>query len=77
MMYSFFGDIVLDPFAGSGTTSKAALDLGRKSIGIEINPNFLSLMEDKIGLSQVQNSDSNDMFEIINKVSGETRVFYK
>ena len=32
------GDIVLDPFSGSGTTGKVALELNRKYIGIDINP---------------------------------------
>ena len=36
-LYSFYGDTVLDPFLGTGTTSKVAIELGRKSIGYEIN----------------------------------------
>lgn len=35
-MYSFLGDTILDPFLGSGTTSKVAAELGRNSIGFEI-----------------------------------------
>jgi len=39
-MFSFTGDTVLDPFAGSGTTMVAALRTGRKSIGVEIDPEY-------------------------------------
>ncbi|WP_457627325.1 DNA-methyltransferase [Persephonella sp.] len=39
-MYSFKGDVVLDPFAGTGTTLIAAYILDRKSIGYEINNCF-------------------------------------
>ena len=38
-MYSFAGDTVLDPFLGSGTTSKVAVEMGRNSIGYEIGFN--------------------------------------
>jgi len=50
-MFSFYGDTVLDPFLGSGTTSKAALDLGRNSIGYEINKDFLETIKEKIGIN--------------------------
>ncbi|WP_456369919.1 DNA methyltransferase [Geoglobus sp.] len=49
-MYTFVGDVVLDPFLGSGTTVKAALDLGRNGIGYEINREFLSIIREKLGL---------------------------
>ena len=39
-MFSFTDDVILDPFLGSGTTCRAAKDLGRKSIGIEIDPRY-------------------------------------
>jgi hypothetical protein len=48
-MFTFVGDTVLDPFLGSGTTVKAALDLGRNAVGYEINPDFLEAMPRKIG----------------------------
>jgi DNA modification methylase len=48
-MFSFAGDTVLDPFAGTGTTTLAALETGRHSIGIEIEPKYLDLMERRLG----------------------------
>lgn len=54
-MFSFAGETVLDPFAGSGTTSLAAMKLGRNSISYEINNEFLPLIKEK--LSTVNNPD--------------------
>ena len=51
-MFSFVGDTVLDPFLGSGTTSLAAKNLNRNSIGYEINEEFLSIIKEKLGLRQ-------------------------
>lgn len=48
-MFSFAGDTVVDPFAGTGSTTLAALELGRHSIGIEIEPKYLDLMERRLG----------------------------
>jgi len=47
-MFSFVGETVLDPFAGSGTTSLAAKHLGRNSIGYEINKEFQPIINEKI-----------------------------
>jgi len=41
--------IVLDPFVGSGTTLKVAKELNRKSIGIELQKNFLKIIEKRCG----------------------------
>lgn len=51
-MYTFVGDIVLDPFLGSGTTVKVALDLNRNAIGYEINEKFLEIIKEKLGLGK-------------------------
>ncbi|MEW6685714.1 MAG: DNA methyltransferase [Candidatus Edwardsbacteria bacterium] len=51
-MFSFAGDTVLDPFLGSGTTSLAAKNLNRNSIGYEINEEFLTIIKEKLGLKQ-------------------------
>ncbi len=48
-MFSFVGDTILDPFLGSGTTTLAAKNLGRNSIGYEINKKFLPIIKEKIG----------------------------
>lgn len=42
------GDIVLDPFVGSGTTCKAANDLGRKWIGIDIHDGYCSIARERV-----------------------------
>jgi DNA modification methylase len=42
------GDVVLDPFAGSGTTLKAAKELNRHFIGIEINPAYVEICKKRI-----------------------------
>jgi DNA modification methylase len=39
------GDVVLDPFMGSGTTGQVATDLGRQFIGCELNPKYVELHE--------------------------------
>jgi DNA modification methylase len=49
-MYSFVGDTVLDPFVGSGTTVKVALELKRNAIGYEINQDFVETIKEKIGI---------------------------
>ncbi|WP_042684133.1 DNA methyltransferase [Methermicoccus shengliensis] len=51
-MFTFVGDTVLDPFLGSGTTVKAALELNRNGIGYEINKEFLDIIKEKLGLNQ-------------------------
>jgi DNA modification methylase len=61
-LYSFVGDTVLDPFAGSGTTLKVARELGRNSIGYEINPNYEPVIREKIGATP---QDTDDSFEFI------------
>ena len=47
-LYSFWGDTVLDPFAGTGTTLLAAQELGRKSIGFELNSEYIKLIKNKL-----------------------------
>lgn len=56
-MFSFVGETVLDPFAGSGTTSLAAKHLGRNSIGYEINKEFAPIIKEKLCSEQLSLCD--------------------
>jgi site-specific DNA-methyltransferase (adenine-specific) len=42
-MFSFVDDVVLDPFCGTGTTAVAALEAGRKSISVDIDPDYVDI----------------------------------
>ena len=50
------GDIVLDPFMGSGTTAVAAKQLDRRCIGIEINPEYIQLAQQRLDAMQQPDS---------------------
>ena len=64
-MFSFVGENILDPFLGSGTTSKVARELKRNSIGYEINKDFLPIIENKIGKNKPSMFNQDDVIEII------------
>lgn len=42
------GDVVLDPFVGSGTTGLVALDMRRRFVGIELNPRYVELARQRL-----------------------------
>jgi len=48
MAGSRVGDIVLDPFIGSGTTAQVAQNLGRKYMGCELNPEYKTLQDNRL-----------------------------
>ncbi|MGI2933656.1 DNA-methyltransferase [Vibrio fluvialis] len=48
------GDIILDPFFGSGTTGLVSRDLGRSYYGIELNPEYASIAEERLQNANVQ-----------------------
>ena len=60
-MFSFVGETVLDPFAGSGTTSLAAKHLGRNSIGYEINRDFAPIIREKLSVDQMSLYDDSQV----------------
>jgi modification methylase len=53
-MFSFSGDTVIDPFCGTGTTMVAAMKAGRNSVGIDIDPDYCKMAEERL---RKENSD--------------------
>ncbi len=51
-MFSFVGETVLDPFAGSGTTALASKNLDRNSVGFEVNAEFIPFIKEKLDVHQ-------------------------
>lgn len=53
-MFSFVGDIILDPFAGVGSTTIAASNIGRDSISIELNAEYLNTAKSRLSKQSSQ-----------------------
>lgn len=70
-MFSFWGETVLDPFSGTGTTGVAAINNGRKYIGFETNPTYYALSKQRLDKCVEDNGfASNDpMFALHNHSS--------
>lgn len=62
-LFSFVGEIVLDPFAGIGTTAAAATTLDRRAISVELNPDYATVISESVPseLSEVHIADSRDL----------------
>lgn len=63
-LFTFRGEVVLDPFLGSGTTTKVARELGRNSYGYEIDLELKDVILEKVGYNQ-KTLTQNDDIEII------------
>lgn len=53
-LFTKTGDVVLDPFVGSGTTALVALQLGRHFVGIDTNPEYIELSNGRISETQLR-----------------------
>lgn len=64
-LYSHKGETVLDPFMGSGTTLKVAMQLERKAVGYEIDAELLPIVKEKLNMAQKRLLEPNPEFDII------------
>ena len=86
------GDIVLDPFVGTGTTAVAAKQLGRNYIGIEIDSDYVKIAEKNIKaakettingqyvsvyLNHIRTMRNKDFKEIWGNKKGDLKLFEK
>jgi DNA modification methylase len=80
-LFSYVGETVLDPFVGSGTTSKVAMELGRNSYGYEIDLELKPIILKKLGAAQKIKEDKyftltgNEIEIIIRKDAKRLRTF--
>jgi DNA modification methylase len=68
-LFSFHGELVLDPFAGIGTTARAAIPLGRRVICVDQNPSYVDAIKTRCAsLSRGRSAP-----ELLTAVSGDSR----
>lgn len=48
-LFSFYGETVLDPFGGTGTTARAAIPLGRRAVCVDQNPDYVNIIQSECG----------------------------
>jgi site-specific DNA-methyltransferase (adenine-specific) len=51
-LFTYVDDVVLDPFMGSGTTAVAAVQNGRHFLGLETDPSYVALAEQRIAAAR-------------------------
>jgi modification methylase len=76
MLFSFAGDTILDPFAGTGSTSQAAIMAGRNSIANEIEPAYIEIAKQRISrlIKQPRLVGATEAELILDPVASKTRI---
>jgi DNA modification methylase len=75
-LFSFAGDTVLDPFAGTGSTSQAAIMAGRNSIANEIEPAYIEIARERISrlIKQPRIVGATEAELILDRAASKTRI---
>jgi site-specific DNA-methyltransferase (adenine-specific) len=47
-LFTFEGDVVLDPFMGSGSTAIAAVETGRHYVGYDLDPDYIAIAQERL-----------------------------
>lgn len=71
-LFTQAGDVVLDPFMGSGTTAVACMELDRKYIGVEIDPQYI-----QIAAERIKQTGSQNLFTVRDKRPGYSKISVK
>lgn len=74
MLYSYYGETVLDPFLGSGTTLKVAMEMGRKGIGYEIDLELKEVIKKKLKVEQTRLDQNFDVQFFVKKDAKKLRT---
>lgn len=69
-LFSFYGETVLDPFGGTGTTARAAIPLGRRAVCVDQNSDYVDIIRREC--SSLRNGHDGD-FAALDAVHGDSR----
>ncbi len=69
-LFSFYGETVLDPFGGTGTTARAAIPLGRRAVCVDQNPDYVNIIRKEC--ASLRNGHADD-FVALDAVHGDSR----
>jgi DNA modification methylase len=74
MLYSYHGETILDPFLGSGTTLKVAMEMGRKGVGYELDLELKEVIKKKIKAVRIKLDQNFDVKFIAKKDAKKLRT---